>query len=146
MLIRLTVEGYMAGIRIRGEQIRHFILNRVGKSSEDVVRITSEQFNITRQAVNKHLQRLVESGALIRSGNTRARVYQLAPIVEWNCRWEIKPGLAEDIVWTREMQDILGYMPDNILDIWQYGFTEMFNNAIDHSDGSAINVYVKKCL
>ena len=52
--------------------------------------------------------------------------------------WEIEPGLAEDIVWSRDVRDILGDMPDNVLDIWSYGFTEMFNNAIDHSDGSFI--------
>ena len=34
-------------------------------------------------------------------------------------------------------------MADNVLDIWSYGFTEMFNNAIDHSDGSFIGVQIR---
>jgi len=31
-------------------------------------------------------------------------------------------------------------MPTNVDDIWHYSFTEMFNNAIDHSGGSVIVV------
>ena len=134
----------MTGVRARGEQIRRYILDYVEKSPEDVTRATSEQFGITRQAVNKHLRRLLKEGVLMRSGMTSASVYRLAPIVEWRYQCEIEPGLAEDIVWTREVRDILGDIPDNVVDIWQYGFTEMFNNAIDHSEGSAISVQVKK--
>jgi hypothetical protein len=35
-------------------------------------------------------------------------------------------------------------MPENVADIWFYGFTEIVNNAKDHSDGSRITVSVKK--
>jgi anti-sigma regulatory factor (Ser/Thr protein kinase) len=35
-------------------------------------------------------------------------------------------------------------MPENVRDIWHYGFTEMFNNAIDHSSGTSIYVEIKR--
>ena len=35
-------------------------------------------------------------------------------------------------------------MPDNVLNIWHYGFTEMFNNAVDHSSGTAIYIQLKR--
>jgi hypothetical protein len=38
----------------------------------------------------------------------------------------------------------LGEQPENVRDIWQYGFTEMFNNARDHSGGTSIFVVIKK--
>jgi anti-sigma regulatory factor (Ser/Thr protein kinase) len=34
-------------------------------------------------------------------------------------------------------------LPDNVIKIWQHGFTEMFNNAIDHSQGSLIRVEIR---
>lgn len=134
----------MTGVRARGEQIRRYILEQVEESSRDVTRATAEQFGITRQAVNKHLRRLVDAGVLRRSGMTRASVYRLAPIMEWEYRCDIEPGLAEDVVWTRQIREVLGDVPENVLDIWQYGFNEMFNNAIDHSEGSAISVQIKR--
>ena len=44
----------------------------------------------------------------------------------------------------REVRDALGDLPDNVLEIWQYGFTEIFNNAIDHADGTHIGVEIKR--
>ena len=134
----------MTGVRVRGENIRRYILDCVENSPDDVTKATAERFGITRQAVNKHLRRLLNEGALRRSGNTRASVYRLAPLFEWDMDFEIESGLAEDVIWTRYVRDVLGDLPDNVLAIWQYGFTEMFNNAIDHSDGSIIGVQIKK--
>ena len=134
----------MTRIRARGEDVRRFILDHVEKPSGDVTKVTADKFKITRQAVNKHLRRLMFEGVLQRSGKTRAMVYRLAPLSEWKATYEIKPGLAEDIVWTRDMRTVLGPLPDNVSDIWHYGFTEMFNNAIDHSVGSLISVRVRK--
>ena len=101
-----------------------------------MTKATAKQFGITRQAVNKHIQRLRNEGVLRVSGKTRARAYQLAPLLEWNNVYEIETGLAEDIVWMRDVRNVLGDLPTNVLDIWHYVFTEMFNNAIDHSAGS----------
>ncbi len=134
----------MTDVRARGEKIRRFILNHVEKSPDDITKVTAKKFGITRQAVNKHLRRLRDEGILRQSGNTRASVYRLAPLSKWIHRWEIEPGLAEDVVWTREIKDVLGEMPNNVLDIWHYGFTEMFNNVIDHSDGSFVVVQIRK--
>ena len=134
----------MTGVRARGEQIRRYILNRVEKTPDDVTKATAEKFGITRQAVNKHLRRLRDEGVLRRSGKTRANAYRLAPLLKWTHLWDIEPGLAEDVVWARDVRDVLGEMPNNAIDIWYYGFTEMFNNAIDHSDGSFVAVQIRK--
>ena len=39
---------------------------------------------------------------------------------------------------------MLGKLPQNVMDIWHYCFTEMFNNAMDHSGGSEIIVKVAR--
>ena len=134
----------MTGVRARGENVRRYIVAHIQNSSDDVTKATAAKFGITRQAVNKHLRRLVAEGVLRPSGKTRASVYRLAPLLEWDHTFKIEPGLAEDVVWTRHVRDILGDMPNNVLDIWHYGFTEMFNNAIDHSDGSHIGVQIER--
>jgi len=134
----------MTGVRARGEDIRRFILLNVEKNQHNINKITAGHFKISRQATNKHLQRLVEEKVLAETGKTRNRIYKLAPLVEWHQTYEIKPGLAEDVVWTNDIRLALGQLPDNVLNIWQHGFTEMFNNALDHSDGSLIYVEMRK--
>ena len=134
----------MIRVHVRGENIRRYILKYVEKSSEDVTKATAKKFGITRQAVNKHLRRLRSEGVLHRSGSTRNIVYQLAQISKWQKTYAIVPGMTEEAAWVGGVKDALGKLPDNVLSIWHYGFTEICNNAIDHSDGSLIIVGIKK--
>ena len=134
----------MSKIRMRGEAIRHYILEHIEKYPADIAKITSEHFAVTRQAVNKHLASLVREAVIIPSGNTRGRIYRLAPLVAWPQDYALSSGLAEDAVWRKDIEEKLGPMPSNVLDIWHYGFTEMFNNAIDHSGGTNILVTLEK--
>jgi anti-sigma regulatory factor (Ser/Thr protein kinase) len=131
-------------IRARGEQIRSFIIENIEKYPHDIAKITSEKFSISRQAVNKHLQNLAEERILSMQGSTRSRKYTLCPLEQWNKSYQVDPTLAEDIVWRRDIAPSLEHLPGNILDIWHYGFTEMFNNAIDHSGSPRIFIELIK--
>jgi len=134
----------MTTVRTRGEEIRCFLLDWVEKHPNDIARVTASHFGITRQAVNKHIQRIVAEGALTEKGQTRNRSYVLPPLVEWRKHYEKTRDLAEDLAWSNDIRSVLGNMPENVLDIWHFGFTEMFNNAMDHSEGSTISVFVRK--
>ncbi|HKQ70249.1 MAG TPA: DUF4325 domain-containing protein [Polyangiaceae bacterium] len=130
-------------VRARGEQVRKFILDELAAHPSDIVRVTSDHFNVTRQAVNKHLQRLIDEGAILSAGNATRLRYRLAAIKEWNRSYAIERSLAEDRAWL-DLVPELGSLPENINHIWHYGFTEMFNNAIDHSGGKRIRVSMSK--
>lgn len=134
----------MTKVRARGEDVRRFILEHVEKHPADISRFTAQHFGVTRQAVNKHLQRLTSEHALVETGQTRNRSYKLSALLEWKGQYQITAELAEDLVWRNDVHPVLGPMPDNALGIWHYGFTEMFNNAIDHSDGKEIYLRIRK--
>lgn len=134
----------MTRVRARGEDVRRFILEKLEHHPADISRVTAEHFGITRQAVNKHLDRLATENCIIQTGRTRSRSYKLAALLEWRDDFQISTELAEDSVWRNSILNALVEMPDNVLNIWHYGFTEMFNNAIDHSQGTWIHVGIKK--
>lgn len=134
----------MTRVRTRGEEIRRFILLSVEKHPADIARAAIDHFQITRQAVNKHLKKLVAEGSLTEEGHTRNRSYKLASLVEWVQSYKISSDLAEDVVWRNDISSVVGVQPANVLDIWHYGFTEMFNNAIDHSGGTIIHTRIRK--
>lgn len=134
----------MTKVRARGEDIRRYILEHVEKHPNNIGKVASDHFGITRQAVNKHLQKLCAAQALIESGKTRNRIYKLAPLIEWRGHYQITPELAEDLIWRNDINLVISPLPENVTDIWHYGFTEMFNNAIDHSGGSEISVRIRK--
>jgi anti-sigma regulatory factor (Ser/Thr protein kinase) len=142
-MINLTNGGVMPGVRNRGEMIRHFILENVGSHQNDIVLLTSNKFNISRQAVNAHLRKLIKQKSIVQEGKTRNISYRLHPFIEDILTFPLS-GLEEDRVWRDFVRPQLGELPDNIIDIWSYGFTEMLNNAIDHSQGKYVLINVKK--
>jgi hypothetical protein len=134
----------MVGIRKRGEDIRQFILDNVENHPRDVANLVVKTFDITRQAVNKHVKRLVVQGALIVSGSTKNRHYLLHPLLHWETIISLENKPTEDGIWRNDIEPRLGTLPDNVRDIWHYGFTEMMNNAIDHSEGKQVSIIMTK--
>lgn len=133
----------MSHVRARGEDVRKFIIENVEKYPNEISRKAAEKFGITRQAVNKHLQKLTKEKCLSEEGETRNRVYRLAPLSAWEKVYEVD-GLEEDRVWRSDIAPVLGQLPDNVRNIWHHAFTEMFNNALDHSEGGQIAVRISK--
>jgi anti-sigma regulatory factor (Ser/Thr protein kinase) len=134
----------MRRVYARGEDICRYILEHAEAHPSDIAKVAAAHFKISRQAVSRHLRRLVSEGSLLRAGNTRRTTYKLAPLAETAESYEITSGLQEDIVWSEDVRSSLGQLPDNVMNIWHHGFTEMFNNAIDHSGGTRIIIQIRK--
>jgi anti-sigma regulatory factor (Ser/Thr protein kinase) len=129
-------------IRPAGEEVREYILRNIRKPG--LATKVSEKFGVTRQAANRHLRQLVAEGAIRASGKTQSREYRLASTKTQDFEYAIVPDLDEDLVWRTDIRPLLANLPQNVLEIWHWAFTEMFNNAIDHSEGQTISVGIKK--
>lgn len=134
----------MSTVRVRGETVRRFIVEHLDAHPSDIVRLAVEEFGCSRQAIHKHLQRLIGEGAVTEAGQTRSKEYRLASLVQWDKTYTLGPGLAEDAVWRMDVAPSLEKLPKNVLDIWHYGFTEMFNNVIDHSGATMVSIALEK--
>lgn len=134
----------MATVRTRGEVVRKFILSNLEKHPADIVRVSAEKFGYSRQAIHKHLKHLIDEGAINQAGQTRSKTYNLAPLIKWTNGYQLLAGITEDQVWRQDIAPKLSGLPENAQQIWQYGFTEIFNNAIDHSGGTNIVVEFQK--
>jgi anti-sigma regulatory factor (Ser/Thr protein kinase) len=117
--------------------IRSYLLDGVRASRPNLVEDAASVFGISSQAINRHLSVLVDAGLLVASGKTRSKKYALGPVRE---KLEAYPltGLQEDIVHRRDFGYVFEGLPQNISEICHYGFTEMLNNAIDHSEGREV--------
>jgi len=123
-------------------KIQRYILDNVIEHPRDIARLTVSKFDITRQAVNRHLQQLVENGFLISKGTTRNKEYALKPIKEVKFELPISESLEEDVVWREKMAPLLEGIPRNVYDICNYGFTEMLNNVVYHSEGKKVVISI----
>jgi len=102
----------------------------------------AEALGITRQTAHRHLRKLVEEGRLIVEGAGRSTRYRSTTPRDER-RYPID-GLEEDRVWD-EMSgrsSVLATVSDRPRAILQYVFTEIVNNAIDHSGAAEVEISV----
>lgn len=123
-------------IRRRALALTQASPNRVG------TRLAAE-FGISRQVASGYLQALCREGLLDGDGSTRARLYRLRVLASLE-RTFPRPGLDEDVVWRETVAPTLGALPKEVRTIWQYGVTEIVNNAIDHSGAAEVRVDVRR--
>jgi hypothetical protein len=132
----------MVKVRHKNGEIRQFILEHVEEHPRDIVALTAQTFGISRQGVHRHLQRLQRDQAICVHGATRNREYTLRTRFLWMEKYALNAIQGEDVLWSRDIRPLLGDLPPNVLDIWQYGFTEMMNNALEHSAGQSALISV----
>ena len=126
------------------------LINLKGEiTSTDVVQITG----ITRQVAARHLSRLIEEGVIHKLGSTRTARYILAKeashaqretkgvSTQLKAKFMIE-GLAEDLVFNElAIKLSLGRnLGKQAFKIVNFAFTEMLNNAIDHSQSKTVEV------
>jgi STAS-like domain of unknown function (DUF4325) len=100
----------------------------------------AREAGVTRQAAHYHLRRLLERGRLRMIGAGRGTTYVAAFEIE---RTYSIPGVAEDLAW----RDLVAAVPDlstseAALRVNRFAFTEMVNNANEHSGGSSVEIGV----
>ncbi len=72
------------------------------------------------------------------SGRGKGKRYFLGDVRGHKSLFSLADGLTEDGVWRDEYSFVVEGLPENIVDICHYGFTEMVNNVIDHLGGKHV--------
>lgn len=99
-----------------------------------------EARGISRQAATAMLGRLVRNGLLSPGTGQKPKTYFLRNLANVDKSFELA-GLEEHVVWVEHLKPLLAdHVTPEALNIWEYGVTEMINNAIDHSQGSTLRV------
>jgi len=128
-------------------EIQQWLLGQIAaKMDSGLASRTAENFGISRQAVGRHLQKLLHKGVILGHGHTRARRYELAVLKKHLQVYPLNPEFQEDVVWSQDLRPLLTTLPENILTICQYGVTEMLNNAKDHSGALEVTVRLEQTI
>lgn len=122
-------------------KIRDFILRAILTDPVAVGAKAAQVFGLSRTSTNRYLKSLEEEGLIIAEGKTSARRYELKRLAEYSATIPLSPDVQEDRVWMEHFQPYFETLPDNIQRICHYGFTEIFNNAIDHSESSEAEIH-----
>jgi anti-sigma regulatory factor (Ser/Thr protein kinase) len=119
--------------RLSSISIQDYILENIDSNPNTISKSVSTKFNISRQSVHRYLNNLIREGLVTAEGNTKNRRYSLKPLVNEWFFLSIDSNLREDVIWRQSLRPLLNSVKNNIIELFQHGFTEMLNNVIDHS-------------
>ncbi len=120
----------------------HTITTDVTAHPQDLTRYIAQKLGITRAAANKYMRQLENGGWIARSGPATRPVFSPGYKRQVSKLYLLQ-GLEEDIAWSRDFRPHFHLAP-NVLSIANHGFTEMLNNAIDHSVGAEVFVWMRQ--
>jgi anti-sigma regulatory factor (Ser/Thr protein kinase) len=123
-------------------EVYDFVSEKVDHYPSNMSKLVQDKFGLTRQGATYHLNQMVKKGVLASEGRGRNKRYHEIPNHRWNKTVEISIDLDEHEIWEAIEKDLKLELPENVSFTLFYGFTEMLNNAKDHSEGTLINVAV----
>lgn len=123
------------------QKILAFLARRVSATGGEL----REHLGFSRQALSLHLRSLLETHQIVRSGTTRGARYSLegkAKKLATIARILPLRGCDEDRVWKQlaVQLNLERALRPNVLAMVRYAFTEMLNNAIDHSQAERCSI------
>jgi anti-sigma regulatory factor (Ser/Thr protein kinase) len=135
------------------KDIKGLILSKVRKKSEITVAEITKETGFSRAYIHRFFQSLVEEGLVVKVGHANRARYVLSEnsavkkaklgISSFNRTFVIK-GLEEDKVLDliKSETGIFENIAENAARIVEYAFTEMLNNAIEHSRSEKVKVLI----
>jgi anti-sigma regulatory factor (Ser/Thr protein kinase) len=126
---------------------RQKIIDYLVKHDSATSRELCNELNISRQAVNVQMRELINSDRVIKTGSTRSARYLLTERLPQAASYKktfLLNGLDESHVYEQVaiILNLNSSLPGNQESIVNYAFTEMLNNAIDHSGAEKCHVQV----
>lgn len=119
------------------ERIKKYVLEKIEIGDNSIVKTTAENFNVSLTTVYRYIGELCNEGLIKKKG--RRYILEESETIK---TYRLDEQLEEDKIFDDIVEGAIKSLPSNVYKIWQYAFTEMMNNAIDHSNASEITVYV----
>ncbi len=116
------------------EKVKNYILRLIKNGRRDYVKSTVESFNISRSSVYNYIKQMEQDGLIEKKDNSyvlRTSIYHYS--------FKNDGTLGEDRIFSQFISQHIQFAK-NVNSIWNYAFTEMMNNAIEHSEAENISV------
>lgn len=108
-------------------------------------------FGVSRQYISKLLQILVNSGEIVKIGSTRSAQYTLPQFIDELSTYKTSKRLLRKGLKEHEHEVVETFIAEfpafrnaseNVQSIVRYAFSEMFNNAMEHSGSKNIDIEI----
>ena len=122
------------------EQIKQYILKLIDAKDKDFAHKTVEYFGVSKSTVYNYVKKMCEEN-ILRKVEKTVPPYELVTVTH-RFQYDNDGSLGEDKIFHVDINPLLEGYEKNVIYAWRYAFTEMMNNAIEHSKSSKITVII----
>lgn len=126
---------------VNQDKVKNYILRLMKSGRKDYVKSTVESFNISKSSVYNYVKQMETDGLIEKKDG----LYVLQTNF-YHYFFKNDGTLSEDRVYSQFISQHIQFKK-NVNSIWNYAFTEMMNNAIEHSEAENISIGIfQDCL
>lgn len=126
----------------KSNMINMYILEKIDAGSESLSSSVADAFGISTNTVHSYLRRLQEDSVIAKA---KRGEYKL---VTNSVSYELSRSAGDldtdtyafDAFFEKHIKDL----PENVYRIWEYAFSEMINNVVDHSAAENLSILVEQ--
>lgn len=126
----------------RKEEIKLYILQKIAMKSTSISKSASEAFEINPSTIHSYLNELINDGIIKK---VKRDTYEL---VTENYTFDLSRSRGElkndSAVFNMCLRNQISHLGKNVQGIWSYAFSEMINNAMEHSEAENVKVIVSQ--
>ena len=122
--------------------IMQYIIEKIAEKSDSIVSSVQKTFNINESTVHSYIKSLVQRGIIkkVKRGEYEL-ISQTTTFVLNRNNGELDD---DSYAYSKYLKTIIDDLEPNVKGIWEYTFSEMINNVIDHSEAECAVVYVSR--
>lgn len=119
-----------------------YLLEKIEQNVENPSQIVSETFGINRSTVHTYMKQLVEEKVIKK---VKRGTYELTDSTfQYNFSKNKNEIKNETNIYNMSLKNHIADLAPNVQEIWEYAFSEMVNNVIDHSEAKNLYILVKR--
>lgn len=126
----------------KSNMINMYILEKIAQGSESLSASVAEAFGISTNTVHSYLRRLQEDNIIAKPKRGEYR------LVTNNYVYSLKRSAgeldSETYAFEKCFEKHIKDLPVNVYRIWEYAFSEMINNVVDHSAAEELAILVER--
>jgi len=124
------------------KKIRIYMLEHIENDDRRFLSKATTTFDISRTTAYNYIKQMLSEG-IIENSPDRACKYALVSI-HHQFHYDAGSFLEEDRIYNNDIAPLMSELPQNVQHIWRYVFTEMMNNAIEHSNAANISCMISQ--
>lgn len=124
------------------QAIIYYLLEKIEQKCTGLSNHVSEVFGINQNTVHTYINELVNDNIIKRV--KRGEYELITDEYQFHLKRSKNELVSDSQIYNSCLKPLVETLPDNIKIIWEYAFTEMINNVIDHSEAEDLYITITR--